>query len=212
MGAFLTAETGLLKRRRVTTHWRWCEELQRRHADLKVESEPIFIKEGRYSSSAGVSAGIDLALSLVQDDHGRDVALAVARNLVLYLKRPGGQSQFSSLLRAQLFEGSDRFNDLNIWITENLDANLRVERLAERTGMSVRSFSRSYVASIGQTPAKAVETLRLERAKRLLESTSMPLKLVARRCGFGTHERMRRSFIRQIGTAPVDYRRRFGSA
>lgn len=211
MGAFLTAETGLLKRKRVATHWRWCDELQLRHPELKVESEPIFIKDSRYASSAGVSAGIDLALSLVEDDHGRDVALAVARNLVLYLRRSGGQSQFSSLLRAQSTERSDQFNDLNVWITENLDADLRVEKLAERVGMSMRSFSRLYAASVGQTPGKAVETFRLERARQLLESTATPVKTVALRCGFGDYERMRRTFVRQLGTAPVEYRRRFGS-
>ena len=210
MGVFLTAETGLLGSRRVTTHWRWCEALQHQFPDLEVVAEPIYIKEGNYASSAGVTSGIDLALSLVEDDHGRNTALAVAKNLVLFLKRSGSQSQFSSILRSQSAERSDRFKKLNSWILENLSKDLKVEVLAEKAGMSLRNFTRTYSASLGQTPAKAVEHFRLEQAKHLLETTKSSIKLISQQCGFNDYERMRRTFIRKIGVTPLEYRARFG--
>ena len=210
MGVFLTAETGLLGNRCVTTHWRWCEALQQQFPDLEVIEEPIFIKEGNYASSAGVTSGIDLALSLVEDDHGRDTALAVAKNLVLFLKRSGGQSQFSSILRSQTAERSDRFKKLNTWILENLSKDLKVETLAEKAGMSLRNFTRTYSSALGQTPAKAVEHFRLEQAKHLLESTKSSVKAISQQCGFKDYERMRRTFIRKIGVTPLEYRCRFG--
>lgn len=210
MGVFLTAETGLLGNRKVTTHWRWCDELQQQYPDLDVVSEPIYIKEGNYASSAGVTSGIDLALSLVEDDYGRGLALAIAKNLVLYLKRVGGQSQFSSLLLSQSSECSDRFAQLNVWISVNLSLNLSNEILAKKVGMSERSFSRQYAAHAGQTPAKAVEIFRFEEAKRLLETTDTSVKVVSSGCGFKDYERMRRTFIRQIGVSPMEYRQRFG--
>ncbi len=180
------------------------------HPQLDVVAEPIYIKEGNYASSAGVTSGIDLALSLVEDDHGRDISLAVAKNLVLYLKRAGGQSQFSSMLRSQSSECSDRFKKLNQWIGDNLDTDLRVEALADKSGMSLRSFTRLYSAAVGQTPAKAVELFRLEKAKHLLESTNTALKNISLHCGFKDYERMRRTFIRKIGVTPSQYRRQFG--
>lgn len=210
MGVFLTAETGLLGNRKVTTHWRWCDELQQKYPELDVVSEPIYIKEGNYASSAGVTSGIDLALSLVEDDYGRGLALAIAKNLVLYLKRVGGQSQFSSLLLTQSSERSDRFGPLNVWISAHLDSNLSNEILAKKVGMSERSFSRQYAAHIGQTPAKAVEIFRFEAAKRLLETTATSVKVVSTDCGFKDYERMRRTFIRHIGVSPMEYRQRFG--
>lgn len=210
MGVFLTAETGLLGNRNVTTHWRWCDELQQQYPELNVVPEPIFIKEGNYASSAGVTSGIDLALSLVEDDYGRGLALAIAKNLVLYLKRVGGQSQFSSLLLSQTSEPSNRFGKLNDWISDHLGSDLNNEVLAKKVGMSERSFSRQYATHVGQTPAKAVEIFRFEKAKRLLETTNTSVKVVSTNCGFNDYERMRRTFVRQIGVSPMEYRQRFG--
>ena len=210
MGVFLTAETGLLGNRNVTTHWRWCDELQKKYPLLNVVPEPIYIKEGNYASSAGVTSGIDLALSLVQDDYGRGLALAIAKNLVLYLKRVGGQSQFSSLLQSQSSEPSNRFGQLNTWISDHLGSDLSNEVLAKKVGMSERSFSRQYATHVGQTPAKAVEIFRFEKAKRLLETTNTSVKVVSTNCGFNDYERMRRTFVRHIGVSPLEYRQRFG--
>ncbi len=211
MGVFLTAETGLLGEQSVTTHWRWCDKLKELYPGIDVISEPIYIKEGNYASSAGVTSGIDLALSLVEDDHGRDIALAVAKSLVLYLKRTGGQSQFSSTLRAQSSERSDHFSQLNTWIRNNLEWDLRNEVLADKVGMSARSFSRGYATAVGQTPAKAVAQMRFEKAKALLETTNTGIKTISQRCGFKDYERLRRTFIRQIGISPIEYRHRFGT-
>ena len=206
-GAFALAEAGLLDGRRATTHWAQCVELGARYPRVDVEPDPIFICDRNIWTSAGVSAGIDLALALVEQDHGRPVALAVARRLVVFLKRPGGQSQFSALLAAQTADGV--FGDLQKWILENLVGDLSVERLAEKVGMSSRNFARVFVRSTGTTPAKAVERIRVEAARRVLEETAAALSVVADRCGFRTEERMRRSFIRHLGAAPRQYRQRF---
>ncbi len=211
MGAFLTAAAGLLAGRRVVTHWRWCDELQRRYPGLSVERDPIFIRDGPIWSSAGVSAGIDMALAMVADDHGHGAALEVARSLVVYLKRPGGQSQFSAPLNAQAQDHLGAFDSLHDWMAANLDGDLRVERMAERAGMSPRSFARRYAAETGATPAKVVETMRVEEAQRLLEEGQLAIGQVAGRSGFGDDERMRRAFLRQLGIAPIEYRRRFGT-
>ncbi len=170
-GAFLLAEAGLLDGRRAVTHWASCELLDQRYKSLTVEPDAIFIQDGPIWTSAGVSAGIDLALALVQEDCGRKVAMQVARQLVIYMKRPGGQSQFSELLQSQTLT-STAFENLHLWISNNLgDERLNVELLAERVGMSPRNFARSYKAKTGRTPAKAVEVFRLEAARRLLEDT-----------------------------------------
>jgi len=210
MGAFLVAKTGLLENVEITTHWRWCETLQNQYPDLTVVAEPIYIKSEKFSSSAGVTSGIDLALALVDDDHGRELSLAIAKSLVLYLKRTGGQSQFSALLISQTMERSDQFGKLNTWIGANLDVDLSVSALAHKMGMSERSFSRRFVNHVGQTPARAVETLRFEEARRLLETTNRSVKAISLICGFKSYERMRRTFVRQIGIAPIDYRQKFG--
>lgn len=210
IGAFLLAAAGLLAGRRVATHWRWCDELQQRHPDLGVERDPIFIRDGPIWSSAGVSAGIDMALAMVAEDHGHNAALEVARSLVVYLKRPGGQSQFSAPLNAQAQDHLGAFDGLHAWMAANLDGDLRVERMAERAGMSPRSFARRYTAETGATPAKVVETMRVEEAQRLLEEGKLAIGQVAGRSGFGDDERMRRAFLRQLGIAPIEYRRRFG--
>jgi transcriptional regulator GlxA family with amidase domain len=212
MGAFLTAAAGLLRGRRAVTHWRWCETLQERHPEATIERDPIFVRDGPVWSSAGVSAGIDLALAMVEEDHGHDAALSVARRLVVYLKRPGGQAQFSVLLAAQSADRDGVFDPLHAWMSDNLAADLRVDRLAERVGMSPRNFARRYAARMGATPAHAVEMLGVEAARRLLEDAGIPVKTVAARCGFGDYERLRRSFLRTIGVAPTAYRDRFGTA
>jgi transcriptional regulator GlxA family with amidase domain len=209
-GAFLLAEAGLLDGRRAVTHWASCELLDKRYKSLTVEPDAIFIQDGPIWTSAGVSAGIDLSLALVQEDCGRTVAMQVARDLVIYMKRPGGQSQFSELLRSQSLS-STAFENLHLWISSNLGDELNVGLLAKRVGMSPRNFARSYKAKTGRTPAKAVEMFRLEAARRLLEDTDHGVDRVARSCGFGDEERMRTTFRRHLAISPRDYRRRFST-
>lgn len=210
MGVFLTAETGLLTNKTVTTHWRWTDKLQADYPHLDVVCEPIFVKQGNYASSAGVTSGIDLALAMVEEDHDRRIALAVAKNLVLYLRRTGTQSQFSSSLLFQGSEQTDKFEELNTWIDQNLQADLSVDVLAKQVDMSPRNFSRAYTEHVGYSPGKAVELVRLERAKIMLETTGIPIKTISLQLGFRDYERMRRTFIRHTGISPIDYRRRFG--
>ena len=209
-GAFLLAAAGLLDGRRATTHWRWASALQAQYPKVRVEADPIYVQDGPIWSSAGVSAGIDLALALVEADLGHAAALEVARYLVVFLKRPGSQTQFSAALAGR-GEGNGQFGDLHAWIGANLGRDLRVERLAERMAMSPRNFARAYAAATGATPAKAVEAIRVEAARRLLEDTARSIGWVARQCGFGDDERMRRSFMRWVGVTPSDYRERFRS-
>jgi len=207
LGAFMLARSGLLDGRRATTHWKHCEALQRYRADLRVETDPIFIKDGPIWTSAGVSSGIDLALAMVEEDLGHAIALDVARRLVVFLKRPGGQNQFSAVLAAQFTDKRGMFGDLHAWMANNLALELNVNLLAERVGMSVRNFSRTYLHHTGSTPSKALEALRIEAAKRLLESTHSPsISAIARKCGFGDDERMRRTFLRHVGVAPLQYK------
>ncbi|HEF4777323.1 TPA: GlxA family transcriptional regulator [Burkholderia multivorans] len=206
-GAFLLAEAELLDGRRAVTHWTRCDELAARYPNVRVEADPIFIREGALWTSAGVTAGIDLALALVEEDLGRAVALDVARELVVFLKRPGGQAQFSAMLSMQRTD--DRFGELHAWIAEHLSADLSVPALAERARMSERSFVRHYRASTGRTPARAVEQIRVEAAQRLLGETGWPVKRIAARCGFGSEETLRRSFVRVLGVSPQEYRERF---
>ena len=206
-GAFLLAASGWLDGRRVVTHWTRCEQLARQHPQLQVEPNPIFINDGPVWTSAGVTAGIDLALAMVEDDLGRDMALDVARQLVVFLKRPGGQSQFSVTLSLQ--KQGNRFDDLHAWIAENLTCDLGVPTLAEQAGMSERSFVRHYRADTGQTPARAIELIRVETARRLLSDTGLPVKRIAANCGFGSEETLRRSFLRTMGVTPQAYRERF---
>lgn len=209
-GAHLLAAAGLARGRRLATHWAHCEQLQRQHPAVKVEPDPIYVQDGPIWSSAGVTAGIDLALALVEDDHDRDLAMTVARQHVVYLRRPGGQSQFSTLLEAQI-NGRETFARLHEWVLEHAgDAGLTVEHLAERAAMSPRHFSRVYTATTGRTPAKAIALLRVEAARRLLESTRDPVEAIADRTGFGTPERMRTTFQRHMKISPSAYRARFG--
>jgi transcriptional regulator GlxA family with amidase domain len=208
-GAFLLAASGWLDGRRVATHWTRCEQLARQHPKLQVEPNPIFIQDGPVWTSAGVTAGIDLALALVEEDLGRTMALVVARHLVVFLKRPGGQSQFSATLALQKRGG--RFDRLHAWIGENLTRDLGLSSLAAEAGMSERSFVRHYRAETGQTPARAVELIRVETARRLLADSAVPVKRVALQCGFGSEETLRRSFLRAVGVTPQAYRERFNA-
>ena len=205
-GAFLLAAAGLLDGRRAVTHWRRCEEFRTRFPQVRLETDPIFIRDGAVWTSAGVTAGIDLALALIEADHGRALALEVARQLVVFLKRPGGQSQFSAALTLQHHSG--RFDDLHAWMVENLHRTLSIDILAERARMSARSFARHYQRSSGMTPAKALEEMRLEAARRLLEQ-GQPITRVLSRCGFGSEETLRRAFLRRFGVNPKTYRERF---
>ncbi len=208
-GAFLLATSGELDGRRATTHWSFCAELARRFPAVTVEPDPIFVRDGPVWTSAGVTAGIDLALALVEEDLGRTVALAVARYLVVFLKRPGGQAQFSATLSLQSAE--DSFGTLHGWIKEHLSDDVSLPALAREAGMSERSFSRHYLEATGLTPARAVERLRLEAARQMLSESRLPVKRVATRCGFGSEETMRRSFLRLLAATPQDYRARFSS-
>jgi transcriptional regulator GlxA family with amidase domain len=206
-GAFLLAASGALDGRRAVTHWQFCAELARRYPSVRVETDPIFVHDGPVWTSAGVTSGIDLALALVEEDLGRTVALAVARYLVVFLKRPGGQAQFSEVLALQASE--DKFGPLHDWISNHLADDLSLPVLARQAGMSERSFSRHYAETTGLTPARAIERLRVEGARHLLSETRLPVKRISRRCGFGSEETMRRSFLRLLDTTPQDYRARF---
>ncbi|WP_312833124.1 GlxA family transcriptional regulator [Pseudomonas lactis] len=206
-GAFLLAASGLLDGCRVATHWTRCEELARKFPALTVEANPIFIQQGAVWTSAGVTAGIDLCLALVEDDLGRAIALEVARHLVVFLKRPGGQSQFSVTLSLQ--KSDSRFAELHAWIADNLTLELSIATLAAQAGMSERSFVRHYRTETGQTPARAVELIRVENARRQLADSTTSIKRIAMQCGFGCEETLRRSFLRALSVTPQAYRERF---
>jgi transcriptional regulator GlxA family with amidase domain len=191
----------------VATHWTRCAELAHSFPKARVEADPIFVRDGPIWTSAGVTAGIDLALALVEQDLGRALAMEVARHLVVFLKRPGGQAQFSTALALQ--GADDPFNALHAWATENVAGDLSVQALADHAGMSERSFSRRYAEATGLTPARAMERLRVEAARRLLSDTRLPIKRIAASCGFGSEETLRRSFLRLLAATPQDYRARF---
>jgi transcriptional regulator GlxA family with amidase domain len=207
-GAFLLGAAGLLDGRRATTHWDYAARLAARFPAVRVEPDPIFVRDGTVWTSAGVTAGIDLALALIEEDLGHAIAIGAARDLVMYMKRPGGQSQFSAPLAAQSVPDAS-FGELHAWMASNLAGDLRVERLAARAGMSPRTFARLYVARTGRTPARTVELMRLEAARRVLEETDRPLKRVAVEVGYGEEQTLRRVFQRRFGVAPSDYRTRF---
>jgi len=212
-GSFVLAAAGLLDGRRATTHWRYCDELSARFPKVTVERDPIFVRDGNVCTSAGVTAGMDLALALVEEDLGREVALAVAKNLVLFLKRPGGQAQFSSQLAVQSAE-REPLRQLQQWIADHLAEDLSVPALAHQVAMSERNFSRLFVRETGVTPARFVERARIEAARRRLEESPphVGVEEIAAQCGFGSAEILRRSFLRAFGVAPSVYRLRFRSA
>jgi transcriptional regulator GlxA family with amidase domain len=209
-GAFLLAAAGLLEGRRATTHWAECERLQRTNPQVTVEPNAIYVRDGNVWSSAGVTAGIDLALALIADDQGRQAAATVARQLVVYLRRSGGQAQFSALLAAQAAD-SEPILDLLSWLPDHLTDDLSITALADHVHLSERQFSRVFKAQVGSTPGDHVEAARLEAACRLLETTGSSIELVARTCGFGTPETMNRSFRRRLDITPGEHRRHFGA-
>jgi transcriptional regulator GlxA family with amidase domain len=207
-GAFLLAEAGLLSGRKVTTHWEYCAQLADQYPDVTVDPDPIFIKDGNLATSAGVTAGIDLALALVEDDLGRDAALLAARQLVVFLRRPGSQAQFSAQLSAQVADRQP-LREVQQWIADHPAADLSVDALAVRARLSPRHFARAFAAETGLPPGRYVDRARLEAARRHLEDTAEGVEEVARGCGYGTTEAMRRAFVKALGVSPAEYRRRF---
>ena len=210
-GAFVLAQAGLLDGRRATTHWRVCDLLASSYPSVQVEPDPIYVRDGNVYTSAGVTAGMDLALALVEEDHGRDVALAIARRMVLFLRRPGNQSQFSAPLQAQAAE-HDGIRAALHHVVEHPDADCSVAALARVALMSERNFARCFTTEVGVTPARYVERVRTETARRLLEEGDLGVEAIAGAAGFGTAETMRRTFLRLLRTSPTEYRRRFRAA
>ncbi|WP_414449698.1 GlxA family transcriptional regulator [Burkholderia sp. 22PA0099] len=205
-GAFLLAEAGLLAGRKAATHWRACAALAREFPSVEVQPDPIWVRDGRVWTSAGVTAGIDLALAMVEADFGNALAALAARRLVVYMRRSGGQAQFSTPLALQTADG---FGTLFDWLGKNLHRPLKVTDLADEAGMSPRTFIRHFTEKIGMPPGKALQGLRLERAQSLLTSTTYSLSEVARRTGFGREERLRNAFVRQFAIGPTQWRQRF---
>jgi len=209
-GAFILAQLGVLDGREATTHWAACARFAQMHPAVRLKPDAIFVTSGQVWTSAGVSAGIDMALAMIQDDLDHLTALNVARGMVLFLKRPGGQSQFSVELRQQMHDARGRFDELHDWIRDHLQADLSVPALARAAKMSPRNFTRVYSRETGDSPAQAVEKLRTEAARRFLESGQDAIQVIARKTGFGDDERMRRAFVKTYGIAPQEYRSRFG--
>jgi transcriptional regulator GlxA family with amidase domain len=207
-GIYGVAPTGLLDGRRATTHWQFAADVAARFPAIRLEPDALYIKDGPLYSSAGITAAIDLALALIEEDFGPGLALAVARDLVVYLKRAGGQQQYSAPLRFQAQAG-ERFADLAAWTATHLDADLSVERLAARACLSPRQFARRFTAAFGMTPAQQVEALRLDAARDHLTATAAPVHAIARRVGFRSDDAFRRAFGRRFGVSPTDFRRRF---
>ncbi|WP_299860526.1 GlxA family transcriptional regulator [uncultured Hoeflea sp.] len=209
-GSLLLARAGLLTDRRAATHWRFAADFAELFPQTRVDPDQIYVQDGNIWTSAGVSAGIDMALALVAAGFGRNAAVTVARELVVPLIRSGGQKQFSKALEMQTGDGNHAFGDLHDWIGQNLDADLRVDALASRCGMSSRSFARKHVQLTGVTPARMVENLRIELCAQLLESSSAPVKAIASDCGFASVNNMRLAFKRHKGVDPTTYRKQFG--
>ncbi len=210
VGAFLLAEAGLLNGKRATSHWKFGLELAKRFPQIKVESEPIWVKDGNIYTSAGISAGIDLALAWVEEDCGSALAHEIAREFVMFLRRTGGQQQLSVSLTKQASEMKS-IQELQVWIAEHLEKNLSVQELAQRTAMSVRTFERVFTRETGCTPARYVAQVRVEAARRQLEDTDKSIEQIARGCGFASADLMRRSFVRSVGTTPGRYRSRLST-
>ena len=207
-GAFVLGAAGLLDGRRATTHWAWCDTLAALYPDVEVERDAIFVVDDSVYTSAGVTAGMDLALALVEEDLGADVAREVAQQLVVFLRRPGGQSQFSAQIAAPPAE-REPLREVQAYIAANAGSDLSVPALAERAAMSPRNFARAFKGETGMTPAAYVESVRVEQARIALEGSDAQVESVARHCGFGTVETMRRAFHRRLGVGPAAYRSRF---
>ena len=210
-GAFVLAQAGLLSGRSAATHWAHAKELHRRYPDVTVDADSIWLRDHDIVTSAGMCAGIDLSLALVEEDYGAEIALAVARELVVYLRRPGGQSQFSVALAAQKSERRP-FRELVYWIGQHLREDLRIPSLAERANMSERNFVRVFNREVGMGPGRYVDVVRAEAARQRLETTDETIDEVADRCGFASREVLRRAFVRIVGTTPAEYRKRFRTA
>ena len=207
-GAFVLAAAGLLDGKRATTHWVMAKELARRYPQIAVDADRIYVRDGNVYTSAGVTTGIDLALGLIEEDHGRTLSLRVARALVAYLKRPGGQSQFSNHLLAQ-FAASPPVRQAQEWALENLAADLSVRALAKRARMSERNFRRAFAEETGEAPRDFVERIRIDAARSLFEEAQLSVQVVAARCGFESANNLRRAFVRRLGVTPHHYRQRF---
>lgn len=207
-GAFVLAAAGLLDGKRAVTHWNFCDRLAKEFPAVRVEPDPIYLRDGSTYTSAGITAGIDLCLALLEEDHGHQAALSVARQLVMFLVRPGGQAQYSHMLSRQA-ETSEPLRELQVYMLENLQADLSVETLAERMHMSPRHFSRVCLREMKLNPGQFVERLRVEAAQQMIDSSSRGLKEIAEACGFGSADSMRRVFVRALGVTPGDYTKRF---
>lgn len=208
VGTYALAEAGILDGKQATTHWEFSQDFQRRYPDIRVDTNPFYTRDGNVYTSGGVASGIDLALALVEEDYGRDVALAAARKLVLFLKRTGYQSQFSTLMKTHAMENSIA-GKLQPWMMQHLKDDLTVEELAEHSSMSLRNFNRVFLKETGMTPAKFVEKLRIEMARKYLEDSDLSMEQIAERCGLGGVVSMRRTFMRHMMVSPSDYRRTF---
>src|SRR6266478_6159739 len=208
IGAYLLAEAGLLDGRRATVHWKYARELAMSYPKVSVDPNPIWVQDGNLYTSAGISAGIDLALAWVEQDHGSAAALKIARELILFLRRPGGQDQFSATLSAQALE-TKSIHELQVWMAENVDRKLTVDVLARRVAMSPRNFARVFTREMGATPSRYLLQLRVEAARRLLEQTDKPPAQISAACGFSSADLMRRGFQRLLGTTPGKYRGHF---
>lgn len=207
-GAYALAEAGLLDGRRATTHWRFAPDLAQRYPAIDIDPDALFIKDGSIYTSGGITAGIDLALALIEEDFGPSVALEVAREMVVFVKRPGGQAQFSQTLSMQM-RSADRFSDLIAWMTANPGADQSLEALAARVSMSVRTFSRRFKEQVGQSPSRYAEGLRLDASRARLETEQEPIGVIAADLGFGSDDAFARVFSRRIGVRPSEYRNRF---
>lgn len=207
-GAFLLAHAGLLDGRRATTHWNSTARMTRMFPSIMVDPSPVFVKDGTIYTTAGVTASMDLALALVEEDHGRKVALRIAKELILFIKRPGGQAQFSLQLAAQISE-SGPIRDTQEWILDHVDGDLSAAALAQRAGMSVRNFARLFKRETQLTPGDYVDAARVEAARRMMEEGSASLKEVARKCGFSDQGGLRRAFVRRLDVTPAEYRETF---
>jgi transcriptional regulator GlxA family with amidase domain len=209
-GAFLLAEAGLLNGKQAVTHWRFCDRLAREYPNVTVRPEPIYLRDGSIYTSAGITAGIDLSLALVEEDHGHETALNIARFLVMFLVRPGGQAQYSHMLSHQAVT-SQPLRELQIWMLQHLGADLTVESLAERIGMSARHFTRVCLRETGMNPGQFVDRMRVEAAQQIIDSSSRGLKEIADSCGFKSADAMRRTFLRVLGVTAAEYASRFKS-